>query len=128
MAIYNSPDDLKGKYPWAEDGPIRSPTTHPKGSATASILAVVTGPPTRSSPSMPLLDANRHPPESGQGRSATSSSISLSLRYLPLAVEPRERLRTPQFPLSLQDRVYWFPLVPNSTAIRTALVSSNNPK
>ena len=115
MAIYNSPDDLKGKSPWAEDGPIRSPTT------------VVTGPPTRSSASMPFLGANRHPPESGQGRLATSSSMSWSLRYLPLAVEPCERLLTSQFPF-LQHRVYWFPLGPTSTAIRTPLVSSNNPK
>jgi hypothetical protein len=84
----------------------------PRGSATASISAVVTGPPTRSSPSMPFLGANRHPPESGQGRLATSSSMSWSLRYLPLAVEPRERLRTPQFLLSLQHPSTGFPWSP----------------
>jgi hypothetical protein len=38
--------------------------------------------------------------------------MSWSLRYLPLAVEPRERLRTPQFLLSLQCPSTGFPWSP----------------
>jgi hypothetical protein len=36
VAIYNSPDDLKGKSPWAEYGPLRSHQRRPRARTRAN--------------------------------------------------------------------------------------------
>ena len=84
----------------------------PRGSATASISAVVTGRRRGLLRTCPSSVRTAIRPNRARAVLATSSSMSWSLRYLPLAVEPRERLRTPQFLLSLQHPSTGFPWSP----------------